>query len=198
LTGFLLLRHAAHDNVGAFLAGRMPGVLLGEAGRAQAARLAQRLKREPIAALYCSPRERTRQTAEAVAAASSLAAPQVLEALDEIDFGHWSGQTFQQLDADESWRAWNASRSAAVTAGGERFADVGRRVTEAMEMLCRRHGAVTLGLVTHADVVKAAVLHHLGLGADDWWRIEVSPASITRLVYEGDRVRLLGLNEVID
>ncbi|RUV20061.1 histidine phosphatase family protein, partial [Mesorhizobium sp. M5C.F.Ca.IN.020.32.2.1] len=33
-TTFFLIRHAAHDNVGAYLAGRMAGVCLGDTGRA--------------------------------------------------------------------------------------------------------------------------------------------------------------------
>ncbi|WP_244607032.1 histidine phosphatase family protein [Bosea sp. CS1GBMeth4] len=197
MTLFLLLRHAAHDDVGSFLAGRTPGILLGQAGRAQAGRLAERLKRERLAALYCSPRERTRQTADAIAAAGAAEAPQVLDALDEIDFGGWSGKSFAELDADETWRAWNARRSEAVTPGGESFADVARRIVGTMERLAGRHAGAAIGLVTHADVIKAAVLHHLGLAADDWWRIEVSPASITRLVLAGHGAQLLGLNEVI-
>ena len=44
-TTFFLVRHAAHDNLGAYLAGRMPGVRLGEAGSAQAGRLAKRHER---------------------------------------------------------------------------------------------------------------------------------------------------------
>lgn len=198
MTTFLLLRHAAHDNLGGFLAGRIPGILLGPAGRAQAERLAERLRRETIAGLYCSPRERTRQTAEVIAAAAGLKAPRLLDALDEIDFGAWSGRTFKELDEDPAWYAWNAQRSRARTAGGESFADVQRRVVVAMEALEAHHPAATIGLVSHADVIKAAVMAHLGMAIDDWWRIEVNPASITRIVMDGRGTRLIGLNEVID
>jgi broad specificity phosphatase PhoE len=198
VTLFLLLRHAAHDKVGSFLAGRMPGIVLGEAGQAQAARFGERLRREQIAALYCSPRERTRQTAQAIASASGLAPPQELDPLDEIDFGDWSGKSFAELDADDAWRAWNAHRSVAATASGESFADVTDRIIGAMDQLTLRHPGATVGLVTHADVIKAAVLHHLRLSADDWWRIEISPASITRLHLAGHGAQLLGLNEVTD
>lgn len=198
MTLFLLLRHAAHDKVGSFLAGRMPGIVLGEAGQAQAARFGERLRREQLAALYCSPRERTRETGEAIAAATGLAPPQELDAIDEIDFGDWAGKSFAELDADEAWRAWNAHRSVAVTAAGESFADVTHRTIGAMEKLALRHPGARVGLVTHADVIKAAVLHHLRLSADDWWRIEISPASITRLRLAGHGAQLLGLNEVTD
>ncbi|MDI6837348.1 MAG: histidine phosphatase family protein, partial [Rhizobiaceae bacterium] len=94
----LMVRHAAHDNVGGFLAGRMEGVRLGPAGRKQAERLAERLRGADIAAIHTSPRERCRETAEAIATACGLPAPQVAAELDEIDFGRWSGSTFAELD----------------------------------------------------------------------------------------------------
>ena len=56
-TTFFLVRHAAHDNLGAYLAGRMPGVRLGEAGLAQAGRLAKRMSAETFAKIVSSPRE---------------------------------------------------------------------------------------------------------------------------------------------
>src|SRR4051794_3263216 len=108
---FYFIRHAAHDNVGCFLAGRMEGIRLGPAGKAQAERLAHRMQREEINAIYSSPRERTRQTAAAIAQACNLDEPETAEALDEIDFGTWSGQTFETLDADPAWRRWNSTRS---------------------------------------------------------------------------------------
>lgn len=198
MTTFLLMRHAAHDNVGGFLAGRLEGIRLGAAGKAQAGRLAERLKRERITALYCSPRERTRQTAEAIATAFARLACRPLAALDEIDFGAWSGRRFAELNDDPLWRAWNERRSLARTAGGESFLDVQHRMVGALEGLVQQHVGETVALVTHADVIKAAVLYHCGMRLDDWWRIEISPASITRLAIDGYGARLLGMNETVD
>ncbi|MQU81851.1 histidine phosphatase family protein, partial [Sinorhizobium meliloti] len=64
-TTFLLVRHAAHDRVGCFLAGRTGDVPLGIAGREQAQRLAARLAGEGIGSIYASPRKRTQETAAA-------------------------------------------------------------------------------------------------------------------------------------
>jgi len=198
VTRFLLLRHAAHENVGAYLAGRAPGIELGEAGLAQARRLGTRLRGERIAALYCSPRERARQTAEAVAEACDAGIPQSLDALDEINFGIWSGRRFDDLNRERHWREWNERRSLARTPNGERMIDVQARVLAAMEAMAQEHQGETLALVTHADVIKAAVMYHLGLRVDDWWRLEVAPASITRLVVDAYGARLMGLNEMVD
>ena len=63
-------------------------VALSEEGRAQARRLSERLAREPIAAFYASPMDRTMETARI------LAEPHRLEvvprqALREISHGRW-------------------------------------------------------------------------------------------------------------
>ncbi|KGM30811.1 histidine phosphatase family protein [Inquilinus limosus] len=197
MTTFLLLRHAAHDNIGGFLAGRMSGVVLGEAGRAQADRLARRLRLERIDAVVASPRERAQQTAQAVAAACGLSM-ETAEELDEIDFGRWSGQGFEALQQDPLWQRWNAMRSLIRTPGGETMLDVQRRVLGLMERLAGQHGDRCIAVVSHADVIKAAVLHHLGLATDAWPRFDIAPASITRLAVGDWGSHLLGLNETVD
>jgi broad specificity phosphatase PhoE len=194
---FLLVRHAAHDNVGGFLAGRMTGIALGEAGRAQADRLARRLRLERVDAIVASPRERTQQTAQAVAAACGLTVT-TAEELDEIDFGRWSGQDFGTLQMDPLWQRWNAVRGLVRTPGGETMLDVQRRILGLMERLAGERDGQCVVLVSHADVIKAAVLHHLGLAIDAWPRFDIAPASITRLVVEDWAARLLGMNEVVD
>lgn len=198
MTIFLLVRHAAHDNVGGYLAGLTPGVRLGEAGLAQAERLGARMRSERISALYCSPLERTRQTADAIAIATGLPIAGVLDELAEVDFGPWSGRTFDDLNQDPEWRTWNERRSLARTAGGETYGELQRRIVLLMERLAVEGADETLALVSHGDVIRAAVLHYLGMRIDDWWRVEISPASITRLGTNWQGMRLLGLNEVVD
>lgn len=198
MTTFLLIRHAAHDRVGAYLAGRTPGVRLGEAGLAQAERLAARLRRETISALYCSPLERTRQTADAIAVATGLPIAGVLDEIAEVAFGIWSGRDFDDLNQDPEWRLWNMRRSLARTPGGETYSEVQRRAVLAIERLAAEGPDETLALVSHGDVIRSVVLHYLGMRIDDWWRVEIGPASITRLSIDGRGTRLLGLNEVVD
>ena len=72
MTVFHLLRHGHHGLLGRVLAGRMEGVGLSERGRAEIAAVAERLANEKIAALYASPLQRTRESAEIVAARLGL------------------------------------------------------------------------------------------------------------------------------
>ncbi len=67
MTQLLLVRHGMTDWVGERLAGRTPGIPLNAAGRAEAAALAARLADTPIEAVYASPLERTRETADYLA-----------------------------------------------------------------------------------------------------------------------------------
>ena len=195
-TTFFLVRHAAHDNVGGFLAGRKPGIRLGEAGLAQAERLAERMRRESFDALRASPRERTRETAAAISRASGVT-PVVAEELDEIDFGEWSGLSFDVLNQDPRWRRWNTVRSLCRTPAGESMLDVQRRVLGLIDSLATEHPERAVVLVTHADIIKTAVSHVLGLPVDAWPRFDIGPASITKLVLGDWGAQLLGLNEVV-
>nr|WP_210258690.1 MULTISPECIES: histidine phosphatase family protein [unclassified Devosia] len=191
-----MVRHAAHDNVGGFLAGRTPGIRLGEAGRAQAARLGQRMASEQFDAIYASPRERTQETAAAIAAERDLPVHTAPE-LDEVDFGAWSGKTFDVLNTDPTWRQWNTIRSLSRTAGGESMLDVQRRALTLLERLVAEHENGRLVLVSHADIIKTLVSYVLGLPIDAWPRFDIGPASITTIVVGDWGAKLWTLNEVI-
>lgn len=190
----LLVRHAAHDGLGGFLAGRAPGVTLGAAGRAQALRLGARLSGERVDAIFTSPRERARETAAAIAEARGAPEPQVIDALDEVDFGAWSGRSFEDLEEQPAWRRWNAVRSLSRTPAGESMLDVQRRVLSAIERLIEEHGGPIV-LVSHSDVIKAAISYYLGLPIDAAPRFEISPASISRVLLDEWGAKLLTLNE---
>jgi len=196
-TTFFLVRHAAHDNVGGFLAGRTKGITLGVEGRAQAARLAKRMERERFAAVYASPRERTQETAQAIVAACGHGPVIAEEQLDEIDFGIWSGKTFAELQGYPDWRLWNTDRVRAATPAGETMTDVRGRIVSCMERLAPRYVEQAVVLVSHADVIKSAVCHILHIPFDAGDRFEISPASITTIVIGDWGVRLLTLNETI-
>jgi len=196
-TTFFLVRHAAHDNVGSFLAGRAEGVRLGTAGRAQALRLGERMRRERFAAIHASPRERSQETAAAIASACSLNPVATDDELDEIDFGGWSGKTFAELNELADWRLWNTDRARAPTPAGETMAHVQGRMLACMNRLRSHHPEDAVVLVSHADVIKAAVCHILQLPADAGSAFDISPASITAVVSGDWGARVLWLNETV-
>src|SRR4051812_35998692 len=102
----LLIRHAMHTDYGERFTGRADGVPLSEAGESQARALGERLSGETITAVYASPRERTQQTAHAVAAPHQLRV-ETADALDEIELGDWTGKRIADLEGTPAFVRWN-------------------------------------------------------------------------------------------
>jgi broad specificity phosphatase PhoE len=195
-TTFFLVRHAAHDQVGAVLCGRMPGVTLGPHGRGQAQRLADRLERESVVSVQASPLERARETAEAIAVRIGESV-EICEAITEIDFGSWSGMDFNALSSDPSWLAWNTARGFNRPPNGEMMLEAQARIVGAMERLRRSFCDKAVVLVSHADVIKAALLYHLGSPIDSYNRFDIDPASVSTLVIGDWGSKIVRLNEVV-
>jgi probable phosphoglycerate mutase len=184
-TLLLLARHAAHEDAGRVLSGRSDAAPLTAQGRAQAAALARRLRAE---VLHASPRRRARDTAAATGM-PVLADP----ALDEIDFGAWTGRDFAALADDPAWRSWNEQRATARPPGGEAMHEAQSRILRWIEALPARHPDATVAAVSHADVIKAALCAHLGLTLDAHWRFDIAPASVSAIELwpGGGRVRFV-------
>ncbi|CDX22603.1 Phosphoglycerate mutase [Mesorhizobium sp. ORS 3324] len=195
-TTFFLVRHAAYDNLGCYLAGRLEDIKLCRAGREQARHLARRMARESLAAILSSPRKRTLETAKPIAAACGIEQISIRQELDEIDYGAWSGKTFQELNADAAWRLWNDQRQSARTPGGDTMQDTQQRIIGLMEVLRRQIPNRCVALISHADVIKAAVCKVLGLQLGDCFRFDVEPASITTIVQGDWGSKLTRLNEL--
>ena len=193
-TTIFLVRHAAHDRVDKVLCGRMPGVSLGHLGRAQAERVAERLSRDDLSAIWSSPLDRALETAEPIAAASSLAV-EVTAGLSEIDLGEWTGRPFEELDPDPRWRSWNSERASGQAPGGERMQAVQDRVSAALEEMRFRYPGGRVAAISHADVIKSALCWILGLSLDRLHALEVEPASVSSVVLWEGGGKVLTLNE---
>jgi broad specificity phosphatase PhoE len=156
--------------------------------------LGRRLADEALTEIQTSPRERARATAEAVAAATG-APLTVTEALDEIDFGAWTGADFAALDGQPLWDAWNAARATARTPGGESMDEAASRIADHIETLVATRPGERIALVTHCDMIRALVARVLGLPLDNLLRFEIDPASLSRLEAGPWGARLLSLND---
>jgi probable phosphoglycerate mutase len=192
MTTFLLIRHGVTDAVGKTITGRLPGVHLNEAGQRQADDLPTRLKRWKIDAIYSSPLERALETAAPAARKLGL---KVLmsEALSEVDFGEWSGRSLAELDQLPEWRLYNTFRSSARAPGGELATEVQTRMVEQLTRYSRQHPDQIVAVFSHADAIRLALVHFLGMPIDLMHRLEIRPASISavRLAEWGPQVLLM-------
>lgn len=130
----------------------------------------------PAAAqVWASRALRTVQTAAALGLA-----PQLQAALDDCDYGHWAGQRLADLsDAQgEAIATWLQDPGAAPH-GGESVQAVQQRVALWMDGLDDTVDHIVA--VTHPAVIRVAILHALGAGLSSFWRLDISPLSITDL-----------------
>ncbi len=198
MTTILLVRHATTAATGRRLGGWTPGVHLDEKGVAQAEATARRIADADlaVAAVYASPLERTQDTAKIVARAVSLRV-RTRRGLGEVDYGDWTDRPLAQLRRRKDWAVIQQTPSRFTFPGGESIRGAQMRVVDQIETLADQHPKDTVVAVSHADIIKAAVAHFLGMPLDTFQRIVVSPASITVLALpEGGAPMLLGLNEI--
>jgi broad specificity phosphatase PhoE len=194
-TCFHLVRHGAHGEYGQVLSGRAGIAALTQAGRGQAQAVAASPALGRLSAIHASPRVRTQETAAVIAAAHGIACDRV-EALDEIDFGDWTGKAFADLEGDTDWRAWNERRSSARTPGGETMGQaVGRAVSHLAASAQAMPGAV-IACVTHGDIIRGVIAHYLGLDLDHMLRFDIDPGSISTLLLDGQGARVTRINMV--
>jgi probable phosphomutase (TIGR03848 family) len=185
MTTFYLVRHGACAGLGEKLWGRTPEVCLNEEGKRQAQQLGERFSDVALEAIYSSPLERALETAEAIARTARLEI-KTTDAFNEIDFGDWTGKTLDELSTDTRWQRFNNQRSVANVPGGESFLAVQARIVAELERLSRQHASARIAIVSHADVIKAAVGYVAGTHIDLLHRIEISPCSVSVISTELD------------
>jgi len=167
---------------------------LSDEGQEQARALAERVaKLRSIAAVYTSPLERARETAAPIARVRRLAL-RVERDLTECDIGEWTGLSLKRARRKPEWRKVRHHPSGFRFPGGESFTEMQARVTGALARLVERHPGETIALVFHADPIKAAIAHALGLPLDLFQRIAVAPGSLTAIAYGPDAPLLLTVN----
>jgi probable phosphoglycerate mutase len=190
----LLIRHAAHAHLGRILSGRTPSIPLSIEGVAQADALAARLSREPLTAIHASPVQRAQETAHAIATPLRLDV-QTVPALNEVDFGDWTGRAFADLEGDEAWSVWNTDRATAMAPNGETMIAAQERAWAHVEQTALAASGRTIAMVSHCDIIRALVARVLGLSLDHYGRIDIDPASVTRIVVGDWGAKIASMNE---
>jgi probable phosphoglycerate mutase len=193
----LLIRHGENDYVKTGkMAGHIPGVHLNERGQKQAQALGEALKDVPIKAVYSSPLERAMETAEPIATSHQLEIIQE-QRLKDADVGKWQGKSLKMLRLTNAWKVVQHAPSRFQFPEGESFLDLQTRIASTLENIVRKHNKPKdiIAVVFHADPIKLAVSHFLGLPLDHFQRLSCDTGSLTAL-YAGEMgVNLLKLNQ---
>lgn len=168
--------------------GRFAGardVALTPEGLRQVEAVARVLAREVVAAVYASPLEQARASAEVIAKPHRLEVG-IEPAFAEMAFGEWEGLTRREVAArfSAAYQQWRRAPHLLRIAGGETLAEVAARARAGVEELAGAHAGETLVLVTHAIVSRLIALDALGLGPERLRAVDAAPAGITEIEYE--------------
>jgi broad specificity phosphatase PhoE len=134
-----------------------------------------------------SPSRAAHQTAVALGLEAG-----VETALQDCDYGRWRGLKVGDVAEREphEFAAWLGDPAAAPH-GGESLAALIERTGVWLGQSLAREGA-TLA-ITHAAVVRAAIISALGAGSLSFWRIDVAPLWVLRLSGRDGRWNLVAL-----
>ena len=193
----LLIRHGENEYVKTGkMAGRLPGVHLNDRGQKQAQALGEALKDIPIKAIYSSPLERAMETAEPIASARKM---QIIQEHDliESNIGKWQGKSIKALRLTKIWKIVQSSPSRFRFPDGESFPEMQTRITSALERIIEKHNKPQdiVVVVFHADPIKLAVSHFLGLPLDNFQRVSCDTGSLTAIHANASGANLVKLNQ---
>jgi len=192
----LLIRHGENEYVKTGkMAGRLPGVHLNERGRQQAAELAEALKQIPIKAIYSSPLERAVETAEPIVEGRKIEI-QLRPELMDTNIGKWQGRTIKQLGWTKKWKIVQRAPSRFTFPDGESFLETQTRIASCLDEIAASHKPKDIvAVVFHADPIKLAVAHYLGMPLDHFQKLACDTGSVTVLYLSETGAHLMKFNQ---
>jgi len=190
-----LVRHGHHAMLDHWLCGRMPGVQLDDLGCRQMSRCAEIIPERP-AAIQSSPQRRAQQSASILAWHFGLPV-EIVAGVDEIDYGAWTSRTFAELEGDTRWNRWNTRRGSGRPPGGESMRALQQRIVRHLEQFRRAQTDGAIVIVSHAEPIRAALLHYSRTPLDNFLSIEVDPASVSTLAVDRAGIRISRINQQV-
>jgi broad specificity phosphatase PhoE len=147
--------------------------------RGQADAVAAAASLDGRARLVCGNALRCRQTAAALQGGPPPAPDALDGRLDDWELGSWAGRTLAEVGAQDpaGTAAWLEDPDAAPH-GGESLTELLHRVGSYLTNAAGHPGHHVA--VTHASIVRGAVVHVLGAGPAGFWRVDVVP--LTRVL----------------
>ena len=192
----IFLRHGqAENNVKRILAGRTDGVPLTKTGIKQAERIAEYLKPLDISAIYSSPIERAKHTAEIVAENNSMDY-QLDDRLTEIDMGKFTLMNYDDMFAKYGNVFLKFYENDPVISEHEveTFPDVQKRVLDMVDHVLKKHNNENVILVTHMDPIKSMLAKVMNLLPETLFELIIANASLTIIKEQDKKFSLSAIN----
>ena len=192
----IFLRHGqAKNNLERILTGRTPGVPLTEKGIDQAEKAAKFLEHMNISAIYSSPIERARHTAEIVGKHNSLDVT-IDDRLIELDMGKFTGVPYDEIfnsHGNVFMKFYNGELEIAHN-GVETFSEVKKRILGIVDHVIEKHPDQNVVLVTHMDPIKAMLSTVVDLTPTNLFELIIANASLNIFREYKRKFSISGLN----
>ncbi len=192
----IFLRHGqAKNNTDRILAGRTEGIPLTDTGIKQAEHTAELLQHMNISAVYSSPIQRAKHTAEIAGNHNSIDI-QIDERLIELDMGKFTGMPYDEIinsHGNVFMKFYNGELEIAHN-GVETFSDVKKRVLSIVDHVIKNHPDENVVLVTHMDPIKAMLSTIVDLSATNLFELIIANASLNIFREKEQKFSLSGLN----
>jgi probable phosphoglycerate mutase len=196
LGSVIFLRHGqAKNNIERILTGRTPGVPLTEKGIEQAEKAAKFLEHMNISAIYSSPIERAKHTAEIVGKHNSLDVI-IDDRLIELDMGKFTGVPYDEIFSSHGnvfMKFYNGELEIAHN-GVETFSEVKKRVLGIVDHVVENHPDQNVVLVTHMDPIKAMLSTIVDLTPENLFELIIANASLNIFREHKRKFSISGLN----
>jgi probable phosphoglycerate mutase len=140
---------------------------LNATGHAMAEALGARYGSEGFAAIYASPMQRTRATADAIARRANVPVT-IDERLREIAYGEWEARAESDVARDdgERFHAWAAHPAYVAPPGGETAIAIAARALAALDEVRARHRDGKILVVSHKATLRVLLCALLGIDVD--------------------------------
>ena len=192
----IFLRHGqAKNNTERILAGRTQGVPLTDAGVRQAEHTAELLEHMNVSAIYSSPIQRAKHTAEIVGQHNSVDVA-VDDRLIELDMGKFTGMAYDEIfntHGNVFMKFYNGELEIAHN-GVETFSQVKSRVLGIVDHVLERHPDENVVLVTHMDPIKAMLSTVVELSPTNLFELIIANASLNIFREKDRKFSIYGLN----
>ncbi len=192
----IFLRHGqAKNNIERILTGRTPGIPLTEKGIDQAEKAAKFLEHMNISAIYSSPIERAKHTAEIVGKHNSIDVT-IDDRLIELDMGKFTGVPYDDIFTSHGnvfMKFYNGELEIAHN-GVETFSEVKKRVLGIVDHVIENHPDQNVVLVTHMDPIKAMLSTVVDLTPTNLFELIIANASLNIFREYKRKFSISGLN----
>ena len=192
----IFLRHGqAKNNTERVLAGRTPGVPLTEEGVDQSEKAAKFLEDMNISAIYSSPIERAKNTAEIVGKHNSIDV-KIDDRLIEIDMGKFTGRPYDEIFSSHGnvFMKFYKGELEIAHNGVETFVEVKKRILGMVDHVIENHPDENVVLVTHMDPIKAMLSTIVSLSPENLYELIIANASLNIFREYKRKLSISGIN----